>query len=202
MGTHPIFESDFDCLTEKNGKLLKNRGLRWRVIIGRFGRISAKWAWQWASCSASAAATAPNAGSGLHTAKSNDYSGSDSLLQLGPESTSPIDERGWADRRRPAARDDSILADNAVESGGRAKGARVSDLFRRFWRERRDPLLTMLSLLSLQMRRWLASPIIHLSLVHGASRVGSASVNGPTIISCNLCRSMKIILFLGKKTCK
>ena len=29
-----------------------------------------------------------------------------------PESTSPIDERGWADRRRPAARDDSILAGN------------------------------------------------------------------------------------------
>merc|ERR1712037_89765 len=23
MGTHPIFESDFDCLTEKNGKICK-----------------------------------------------------------------------------------------------------------------------------------------------------------------------------------
>jgi len=31
MGTHPIFESDFDCLTEKNiknGRRRRNRGRR------------------------------------------------------------------------------------------------------------------------------------------------------------------------------
>merc|ERR1711892_1619873 len=35
MGTHPIFESDFDCLTECHSKSKSKSGERWRVGIGR-----------------------------------------------------------------------------------------------------------------------------------------------------------------------
>merc|ERR1711892_156999 len=35
MGTHPIFESDFDCLTECHSKSKSKSGERWQVGIGR-----------------------------------------------------------------------------------------------------------------------------------------------------------------------
>merc|ERR1712130_26008 len=34
MGTHPIFESDFDCLTESNDMILRRRGGSLRVVVG------------------------------------------------------------------------------------------------------------------------------------------------------------------------
>merc|ERR1711957_489475 len=34
MGTHPIFESDFDCLTVSNDMILRRRGGSLRVVVG------------------------------------------------------------------------------------------------------------------------------------------------------------------------